>query len=103
MTDAGYEYFYKWVLILGWVIIPTVVNVVFFAFFARASREGLAHQKALDDNKYQIDWGRRWDGTPYIKNEGWGLKYSKLSKDEYFKELYDKNDILLKKQEEGVG
>lgn len=48
----------------------------------------MAHQAALDERKYHVKWKKRWNGAPYIADEGWGLKYSKLSEDEYFEKLY---------------
>lgn len=84
MSLHFYEIYYSWVLIIGWIIIPTIIGIGFFIFFARITNAYKKHKDFISDRKKKIEWGYRWDGTPYIKNQGWGNNHSKLDEDEYF-------------------
>jgi len=41
---------------------------------------------------YNVKWGYKWYGKPYIKKQGYGINYSQLSKEEYFNELVAKRE-----------
>ena len=87
MSDQYYETFYFWVIIIFWVIVPAIMGVGVFLYFSRLSNSYMAHKKFVDDRKWQVKWGYTITGKPYKKDEGWGTSYSKLSKDEYLKQL----------------
>ena len=97
MSYHFYETVYFWVIILGWVIIPAVIAVGLIIFFTRATNAYKKHKDFVDDRKRKIKWGYRWNGTPYIKDSGWGNGCSKLSEDEYFIRL----NAQRKKSEKG--
>ena len=98
MNSHSNETFYLWVIILGWAIIPVIVGMGFFVFFARMTNAYKKHKDFANDRKKKIKWGYRWNGTPYQKDSGWGNDCSKLDEDEYFIRL----NALGRKEEEGT-
>jgi len=84
MSLYFYETFYLWVLVIGWVIIPAIIGIGFFVFFARKCNAYKKHKDFVSDRKWKIVWGYRWNGTPFQKDSGWGNSCSKLDEDEYF-------------------
>lgn len=93
MTDSGNEIFYLLILIIFWIIVPAIINTGFFVFFCRLSRTDMYHKKIIEDTKWQVKWGHRWDGTPYKIDEGWGTGYSKLSELDYFTKLNKEREM----------
>jgi hypothetical protein len=66
----------------------------------RPTRQGgqwgdMAHKKFVDDRKWQVKWGYTITGKPYIKDQGWGTSYSKLSKEEYFNQLREQSTVYV--------
>lgn len=84
------------IFLIFWAIIPAVFSFVVFLILHRHSNKIRHHEKNLDEEKYHIKWGYRWNGKPYIKKQGYGKNYSKLSKDEYLLNLTDKKSESLK-------
>ena len=81
------EYSYGTILLIFWVIVPAIISVFFFIYFARVSNTILHHKRSLDERKYHVKYGHTWTGKPYVKDFGYGTSFSKLSKDDYFKQL----------------
>lgn len=84
MSYHAYESFYLWVLVFGWVVLPSIIGIGFFIFFCRITNASKKHKDFINDRKYKIKWKHKWNGEPYISDQGWGNNYSKLSEDEYF-------------------
>ena len=104
MSDQYYETFYLLIFLIFWLIIPTIFGVWFTIHLHGLSKIQQRGQKFLNDRKWQVKWGVRWYGTPYIKDEGWGTSYSKLSKEDYFSKLNEERasqDGTLKQILEG--
>ena len=90
MSDVYYETFYWNIILIFWIIIPAIFGVVMFLYFCRLSNAYKAHEKFVEDRKYQIEWGYTLTGKPFVKKQGWGTNYSPLSKEQYFAELLNK-------------
>ena len=87
LTNEYFEAFYSQVILIFWVAVPAIIGLCFFIFFCRVTNAIKKFKNSVKDSKWQVKWGYRWNGTPYIKDQGWGTKYSKLSKLEYFTKL----------------
>ena len=93
-----YELFYFWVIIIGWIVIPAIIGIGLFIFFVRITNAHKKHKDFINDRKFRIKLGYRWNGTPYQKDAGWGTKFDKRSEDEYFVELNKKRKADEAKQ-----
>jgi len=87
MSDQYYEIFYFRIIVIFWVIVPAIIGIFLFFYFNRLTNAYLSHKRESKKATWCVKWGYRWNGTPYIKDEGWGPDYSKLSKEEYFNNL----------------
>jgi len=87
MSDTYFEIFYSSIILIFWLVIPFFIIIGFFIYFNRLTNRHINLKKDIKDTKWQVKWGYRRDGSSYIKDEGWGTNYSKLSKLEYFTKL----------------
>ena len=83
---------YLWVLLTFWIIVPFAVNLVWFIFFVKQTRKYKYFDEMSENINYNVKWGYKWYGKPYIKKQGYGINYSQLSKEEYFNELVAKRE-----------
>jgi len=95
MSDAYYEFFYFWIIIIFWLIIPFIFTIWFFRHLCKMCDEYKFCKDEIENGKWKIKWGKRKDGTMYIEDEGWGMNYDKRSKLEYFTE---RNEIRHQKE-----